>query len=203
MPTANRGRGFRGLGEPVWPGRTSEELVECGRHEALLNVAFASGPPWRLACPYDVTTLGPTTLDEARRDHQALTEGGVIASSPTYRGLDDVAEPFDVPSLPPTRRRYRSASWIFPGSAAPWQSSRSGTPSATRGRPISWSRRTKPRPTASVTAGAGGPAVVVRRCGHGVRDPSSAATREAQPSGAISPASRRQPPRSRRRAPRR
>lgn len=96
-----RGRGFRGLGEPVWPGRTAEELVECGRHEALLNVAFASGPPWRLACPYDVIALGPQILDEARRDHPALSEGGVTGSSPTYRGLDDVAEPFDVPLAEP------------------------------------------------------------------------------------------------------
>jgi len=31
---------FRGVGEPVTPDRGPEELIECERHEALLNLAF-------------------------------------------------------------------------------------------------------------------------------------------------------------------
>src|SRR5262245_50881815 len=31
---------FRGIGEPVWASRTPEELAECARHEALLNLAL-------------------------------------------------------------------------------------------------------------------------------------------------------------------
>ena len=29
-----------GIGEPIWPERTEAELVECQRHETLLNLAF-------------------------------------------------------------------------------------------------------------------------------------------------------------------
>ena len=58
-----------GVGEPVWPGRSDAELVECSRHESLLNLAFDDGRPWRLLCPYDTTRLAPATLEEARRNH--------------------------------------------------------------------------------------------------------------------------------------
>src|SRR5687767_8204131 len=34
-------RRFRGIGEPIWATRSASELVECARHEALLNLAFA------------------------------------------------------------------------------------------------------------------------------------------------------------------
>src|SRR6266545_52946 len=33
-------RRLRGIGEPIWDGRSRAELAECQRHEALLNVAF-------------------------------------------------------------------------------------------------------------------------------------------------------------------
>ena len=33
-------RPVRGIGEPIWPGRHPEELLECQLHEALLNVAI-------------------------------------------------------------------------------------------------------------------------------------------------------------------
>src|SRR6478736_3495514 len=36
---ADSGRRLRGIGEPIWADRTPDELVECQRHEALLNVA--------------------------------------------------------------------------------------------------------------------------------------------------------------------
>jgi len=42
---ATDGRPVRGIGEPIWPARTPAELVECQRHEALLNVAFAESSP--------------------------------------------------------------------------------------------------------------------------------------------------------------
>ena len=28
------------VGEPIWPGRTTEEIEEAVRHEALVNLAF-------------------------------------------------------------------------------------------------------------------------------------------------------------------
>ena len=56
MATAGSGPRL-GIGEPVWPGRSDAELIECRRHESLLNLAFDGGGPWRLLCPYDVRAL--------------------------------------------------------------------------------------------------------------------------------------------------
>jgi anti-sigma regulatory factor (Ser/Thr protein kinase) len=90
-------RRFRGIGEPIWPERRAEELVECERHEALLNLAFEGSPAWWLACPYDVARLPASVLDEARRNHPFVDEPGGRRASPTYRGLADVASPLDLP----------------------------------------------------------------------------------------------------------
>ena len=38
---AEPGVRLRGIGEPIFPARDPHELVECERHEALLNLAFA------------------------------------------------------------------------------------------------------------------------------------------------------------------
>jgi anti-sigma regulatory factor (Ser/Thr protein kinase) len=65
----------RGIGEPVWPGRTPAELAECERHEALLNVAFGDGRPWRLLCPYDVDGLEEPVLEGAWRNHPYVFDG--------------------------------------------------------------------------------------------------------------------------------
>ena len=40
-----------GIGEPIWPERTEAELVECQRHETLLNLAFAAETPGRCCAP--------------------------------------------------------------------------------------------------------------------------------------------------------
>ncbi|MDP8956517.1 MAG: sensor histidine kinase [Actinomycetota bacterium] len=59
----------RGVGEPVWSRRTPDELIECDRHERLLNLAFAEAPFW-LVCPYDTTTLDRSVIEGAKRNHQ-------------------------------------------------------------------------------------------------------------------------------------
>jgi anti-sigma regulatory factor (Ser/Thr protein kinase) len=94
---ATTGRRFRGIGEPIWATRSASELVECARHEALLNLAFAGGRPWWLACPYDTGSLPEAVLAEAERNHPWVTHDGERRGSRTYRGLDDVARPFDDP----------------------------------------------------------------------------------------------------------
>src|SRR3954451_25453264 len=58
-----------GIGEPIWPERTAAELVECRRHETLLNLAFSPMTPWTLLCPYDAGRLAPAVLEGARRNH--------------------------------------------------------------------------------------------------------------------------------------
>jgi anti-sigma regulatory factor (Ser/Thr protein kinase) len=81
---AAAGRVVRGIGEPIWAGRSDAELAECHQHEALLNVAFADGPGWRLLCPYDVTALPADVVQEARGTHPVLLEGGRFVSSDVY-----------------------------------------------------------------------------------------------------------------------
>jgi anti-sigma regulatory factor (Ser/Thr protein kinase) len=73
-----------GIGEPVWPGRSEAELVECSRHEALLNLAFDGGRPWHLLCPYDSAALSDEVLGDARRNHPHVARGGSSAPSPDY-----------------------------------------------------------------------------------------------------------------------
>jgi anti-sigma regulatory factor (Ser/Thr protein kinase) len=75
-----------GVGEPVWPGRSDAELIECSRHEALLNVAFDGGRPWRLLCPYDVAALAPDVLYEAYRNHPHVACDGTSELSHEYAG---------------------------------------------------------------------------------------------------------------------
>jgi len=100
------GRRFRGIGEPIWAARSASELVECERHEALLNLAFAGTPAWWLACPYDTESLTSPVLEEAKRNHPHLMDGGERRESATYRGLDEVARPFEDP-LPEPRGASR------------------------------------------------------------------------------------------------
>ncbi|MFI1585793.1 anti-sigma factor RsbA family regulatory protein [Embleya sp. NPDC020630] len=68
-------RAFRGIGEPIWAGRSEDELVECRHHESLLNLAF-DGVPWQLLCPYDVTTLAPSVIDAVRHSHPRVLDAG-------------------------------------------------------------------------------------------------------------------------------
>ena len=101
---APSGRRIRGVGEPISAGRSADELIECERHEALLNLAFADAPAWWLACPYDTDALQSAVLDEAARNHPFVTSDGVSRDSRTFRGLADVAAPFDrpLPDPPPS-----------------------------------------------------------------------------------------------------
>ena len=98
---SSTGRAFRGIGEPIWAERSSAELAECQRHEALLNLAFAESGSWRLLCPYDTTTLPGDVLEEAHRSHPVIVDRDEERRSGTYRDLDEVAAPFDWPLTDP------------------------------------------------------------------------------------------------------
>jgi anti-sigma regulatory factor (Ser/Thr protein kinase) len=65
-----------GIGEPVWPGRSAAELMECERHESLLDVAFAGGAAWQLVCPYDLDRLEDQVIEAAYRTHSLLAHDG-------------------------------------------------------------------------------------------------------------------------------
>jgi anti-sigma regulatory factor (Ser/Thr protein kinase) len=97
-------RPVRGIGEPISVDRTAVELVECQRHESLLNLAFADAPAWRLLCPYDTSALDDAVIDEALRSHPIVVRGGERTASDRYRGLAEIVRPFDapLPDPPPT-----------------------------------------------------------------------------------------------------
>jgi anti-sigma regulatory factor (Ser/Thr protein kinase) len=90
------GRGVRGIGEPIDGSRSPDVLVECERHECLLNVAFADSPPWTLLCPYDTDALPALVVEEALRNHPYVRDGEPVAN-PRFRGLAECGPHFDAP----------------------------------------------------------------------------------------------------------
>jgi anti-sigma regulatory factor (Ser/Thr protein kinase) len=101
---ASPARPVWGIGEPIWADRSPAELVECQRHEALLNLAFADGSAMRLLCPFDTDALDSTVIAEALCSHPVIVEDGVERDSDDYHGIDVAAAPFAHPlSEPPAR----------------------------------------------------------------------------------------------------
>jgi anti-sigma regulatory factor (Ser/Thr protein kinase) len=95
------GQPIRGIGEPIWAGRSEPELAECHRHESLLNLAFADTPAFRLLCPYDVSALPPGVVEEAARTHPFVSDVESFGESGSYRGLDAISAPFADPLSDP------------------------------------------------------------------------------------------------------
>jgi anti-sigma regulatory factor (Ser/Thr protein kinase) len=98
---SSSGRGVRGIGEPVWAGRSRSELSECARHEALLNVAF-DDPNFWLLCPYDVAGLEPEAIEVARQNHPVLRDHSGVAPSPGFSGTAAVTTVESLPDPPTT-----------------------------------------------------------------------------------------------------
>jgi anti-sigma regulatory factor (Ser/Thr protein kinase) len=96
---AASGARMRGIGEPIWAGRSPEELVECQHHESLINLAFDHVDGFRLVCPYDTSALPPDVIEEARRSHPLVLDGELQACD-AYRGLAAIV-PASGPLAPP------------------------------------------------------------------------------------------------------
>jgi anti-sigma regulatory factor (Ser/Thr protein kinase) len=90
----HEGRPVRGIGEPIWAGRSSAELVECQLHEALLNLAFQDAAGFTLLCPYDTTELEADVIEEAWRTHPHARVGRARCASHSYREPAWEAGPF-------------------------------------------------------------------------------------------------------------
>jgi anti-sigma regulatory factor (Ser/Thr protein kinase) len=95
-----------GIGEPIWPERTAAELVECHRHETLLNLAFSPEKPWTLLCPYDAERLAPEVLATALRNHPHVSERGESRRSNTYERAIPGAEPLPDPDTEVIELRF-------------------------------------------------------------------------------------------------
>jgi anti-sigma regulatory factor (Ser/Thr protein kinase) len=105
---AGSGRRLRGIGEPINPRRRGAELVECHRHEELLNLAFADADGFWLVCPYDTEALDPEVVERAQTTHPLLREGVVSRESgrydreaPAAAASDPLPEPSTVPEEVP------------------------------------------------------------------------------------------------------
>jgi anti-sigma regulatory factor (Ser/Thr protein kinase) len=109
---AGLGRPFRGIGEPIYPERSPAELVECQRHEALLNVAFDGGPAWRLLCPYNTMALPPDVIEEAHRSHPYVAYDHMYVASGLYPEVVTALAPFTAPLPEPLALR---ATLVFNG----------------------------------------------------------------------------------------
>jgi anti-sigma regulatory factor (Ser/Thr protein kinase) len=96
------GQPMRGIGEPIWADRTPDELVECQRHESLLNHAFAGAAGFKLLCPYDTEALEPAVIREAEHSHPHVAAHSEERPSSSYRGTAACAEPHSDP-LPEPR----------------------------------------------------------------------------------------------------
>ena len=83
---AASGKALNGVGEPIWAGRTPQEVAECQRHESLLNLAFAEAGPFALICPYDEAGLPPEVVAAARESHPHVVEDGRRQMSSCYQG---------------------------------------------------------------------------------------------------------------------
>jgi anti-sigma regulatory factor (Ser/Thr protein kinase) len=93
--SAGGARRLRGVGEPIWAGRSPAELAECHWHEALINRAFAGVRGFWLVCPYDIGALSAPVVDDARRTHPFTTDG--------EESLPGGLHGADGPELVPTR----------------------------------------------------------------------------------------------------
>jgi anti-sigma regulatory factor (Ser/Thr protein kinase) len=73
------------VGEPIWPGRSEDEVREVTKHEALINLAWP-GAQIRVLCPYDAVRLDQAVLVDAEQTHPRVIRGRDERASPAYRG---------------------------------------------------------------------------------------------------------------------
>lgn len=78
---------LRGIGEPIWADRGPAEVVECQRHERLLNIAFGDAASFDLLCPYDISALDTSVIDEMYRSHPVVRDGDGELASADYAGV--------------------------------------------------------------------------------------------------------------------
>jgi anti-sigma regulatory factor (Ser/Thr protein kinase) len=96
----HRGR-VRVLGEPAWPGRSRAEMVECLRHESLVNVALAQAEMTML-CQYDAERLEVDVQSGAEATHPRVLEpDGRRSASTRYVEPPELHLPERWPLEPP------------------------------------------------------------------------------------------------------
>jgi anti-sigma regulatory factor (Ser/Thr protein kinase) len=77
------GKPLRYVGEPIWPGRSAEEIREATRHEALINLAWPDAEI-SVLCPYDAARLDDQVLLDAEHTHPGVVRDGRLEGSAGY-----------------------------------------------------------------------------------------------------------------------
>jgi anti-sigma regulatory factor (Ser/Thr protein kinase) len=93
-------RGIRGIGEPIFTGRSAPELDECERHERLLNIAFGQERALTLMCPYDTNALDDEVLAQAERSHPYCSGPDGRSASERFAPGDPLAGPLPEREVP-------------------------------------------------------------------------------------------------------
>lgn len=106
--TGHDARPSRFVGEPIWPGRSRDEIAEATRHESLLNLAFADAPT-SILCPYDRSGLDEATLAAVPCSHHAVIDGGTRAPSAEYTAPTADLDIADWPLPDPPASAWRTA----------------------------------------------------------------------------------------------
>jgi transcriptional regulator with XRE-family HTH domain len=71
------------VAEADWAGSSDEEVAAWTRYESMVNMAFASSPV-TVVCSYDVRSLPPELVADARRTHPELAHGSDATPNPLY-----------------------------------------------------------------------------------------------------------------------
>jgi anti-sigma regulatory factor (Ser/Thr protein kinase) len=99
------GQRVRYVGESMWPGRSDAELCEATRHEALMNLAFATAAV-SIMCPYDVRGLAAPVVGRVQHTHPAILRSGQAQPATGYPGPGVVPAECDDPlPAPPADAR--------------------------------------------------------------------------------------------------
>lgn len=94
---AHPGVAVRGVGEPVWAGRSAAELDEALLHEALLNVAFPPATRLWLRCPYDAHSLSTEVVAAAYQRHPCVISTNGSGPRAGYGGAAAAVAEFALP----------------------------------------------------------------------------------------------------------
>jgi anti-sigma regulatory factor (Ser/Thr protein kinase) len=97
---AHPGQPVSCVGEPIWPGRTTAEIEEALRHEALVNLAFRDRPVTWL-CPYDSVRLPPWVVADSASTHPSIVTDLREAASADYLSPPGLPARCEQPLPPP------------------------------------------------------------------------------------------------------
>ncbi len=88
------------VGEPIWPGRTTAEIEEALRHEALVNLAFRDEPVTWL-CPYDSARLPRWVVADSASTHPSIVTDLREAANADYLSPPGLPARCEQPLPPP------------------------------------------------------------------------------------------------------